>query len=137
MCFMSCFFFPPPPGLDEYEKQTVQHKLAELKTEICVSRAFIDSCLQLHAEGRLDSATASMAKYWWEQFLFNVHQPLINFSSAFVVCSCLSFFFCFVIPPGHLTSRTRSRTTACSSTEAGATCGSIPLPSECTVVCQS
>ncbi|TWW63956.1 Long-chain specific acyl-CoA dehydrogenase, mitochondrial [Takifugu flavidus] len=44
--------------------QTVQHKLAELKTEICVGRAFIDSCLQLHAEHRLDSATASMAKYW-------------------------------------------------------------------------
>ncbi|CAF98217.1 unnamed protein product, partial [Tetraodon nigroviridis] len=44
--------------------QTVQHKLAELKTEICVGRAFIDSCLQLHAERRLDSATASMAKCW-------------------------------------------------------------------------
>lgn len=44
--------------------QTVQHKLAELKTEICVGRAFLDSCLQLHAEKALDPATASMAKYW-------------------------------------------------------------------------
>ncbi|XP_057685416.1 long-chain specific acyl-CoA dehydrogenase, mitochondrial [Corythoichthys intestinalis] len=44
--------------------QTVQHKLAELKTEICVGRAFLDSCLQLHAEKRLDPSTASMAKYW-------------------------------------------------------------------------
>ncbi|XP_036420450.1 long-chain specific acyl-CoA dehydrogenase, mitochondrial [Colossoma macropomum] len=44
--------------------QTVQHKLAELKTEICVARAFIDSCLQLHSERKLDSSTASMAKYW-------------------------------------------------------------------------
>ncbi|XP_019964767.2 long-chain specific acyl-CoA dehydrogenase, mitochondrial [Paralichthys olivaceus] len=44
--------------------QTVQHKLAELKTEICVGRAFIDSCLQLHAEKRLDAPTASMAKFW-------------------------------------------------------------------------
>ncbi|XP_023484451.1 long-chain specific acyl-CoA dehydrogenase, mitochondrial isoform X3 [Equus caballus] len=44
--------------------QTVQHKLAELKTHICVTRAFVDSCLQLHEAGRLDSATASMAKYW-------------------------------------------------------------------------
>lgn len=51
-------------GLGEYEQQTVQHKLAELKTEICVGQAFIDSCLQLHAEHRLDSTTASMAKYW-------------------------------------------------------------------------
>uniref|UniRef100_A0A8C2XQ26 Long-chain specific acyl-CoA dehydrogenase, mitochondrial n=1 Tax=Cyclopterus lumpus TaxID=8103 RepID=A0A8C2XQ26_CYCLU len=44
--------------------QTVQHKLAELKTEICVGRAFVDNCLLLHAEKRLDTATASMAKYW-------------------------------------------------------------------------
>ncbi|KAM6945460.1 long-chain specific acyl-CoA dehydrogenase, mitochondrial [Aplochiton taeniatus] len=44
--------------------QTVQHRLAELKTEICVGRAFLDSCLQLHADKRLDSSTASMAKYW-------------------------------------------------------------------------
>ncbi|MCJ8731866.1 hypothetical protein PDJAM_G00204410 [Pangasius djambal] len=43
---------------------TVQHKLAELKTEICVGRAFIDNCLQLHSERKLDSGTASMAKYW-------------------------------------------------------------------------
>lgn len=44
--------------------QTVQHKLAELKTNICVTRAFVDSCLQLHDRKRLDSAGASMAKYW-------------------------------------------------------------------------
>ncbi|XP_058478176.1 long-chain specific acyl-CoA dehydrogenase, mitochondrial [Solea solea] len=44
--------------------QTVQHKLAELKTEICVGRAFLDNCLQLHSQKRLDASTASMAKYW-------------------------------------------------------------------------
>uniref|UniRef100_A0A9J7Z603 Long-chain specific acyl-CoA dehydrogenase, mitochondrial n=2 Tax=Cyprinus carpio TaxID=7962 RepID=A0A9J7Z603_CYPCA len=44
--------------------QVVQHKLAELKTDICVARAFIDSCLQLHSTKNLDSSTASMAKYW-------------------------------------------------------------------------
>uniref|UniRef100_A0AAY4BU11 Long-chain specific acyl-CoA dehydrogenase, mitochondrial n=1 Tax=Denticeps clupeoides TaxID=299321 RepID=A0AAY4BU11_9TELE len=44
--------------------QTVQHRLAELKTQICVTRAFVDSCLQLHSIKQLDSATASMAKYW-------------------------------------------------------------------------
>ncbi|XP_034027468.1 long-chain specific acyl-CoA dehydrogenase, mitochondrial-like [Thalassophryne amazonica] len=44
--------------------QTVQHKLAELKTEICVGRSFVDNCLQLHSEKRLDSSTASMAKFW-------------------------------------------------------------------------
>ncbi|XP_076849825.1 long-chain specific acyl-CoA dehydrogenase, mitochondrial isoform X2 [Brachyhypopomus gauderio] len=44
--------------------QTVQHRLAELKTEICVGRSFVDNCLQLHSMGKLDSSTASMAKYW-------------------------------------------------------------------------
>eukprot|EP00697_Spironema_sp_BW2_P004688 gnl/Spiro4/16365_TR8784_c0_g1_i1.p2 gnl/Spiro4/16365_TR8784_c0_g1~~gnl/Spiro4/16365_TR8784_c0_g1_i1.p2 ORF type:complete len:431 (-),score=155.80 gnl/Spiro4/16365_TR8784_c0_g1_i1:68-1327(-) len=44
--------------------QTSKHKLAEMKTEICVARAFIDRCLVLHAERRLDSQMASMAKYY-------------------------------------------------------------------------
>ena len=44
--------------------QTVQHKLAELKTSIAVCRAFIDQCLDLHSQERLDSGMASMAKYW-------------------------------------------------------------------------
>ncbi|XP_037336128.2 long-chain specific acyl-CoA dehydrogenase, mitochondrial [Pungitius pungitius] len=48
--------------------QTVQHTLAELKTEICVGRAFVDNCILLHAEKRLDTATASMAKYWATDF---------------------------------------------------------------------
>lgn len=53
-------FFP----FISFKLKTVQHKLAELKTQICVTRAFVDSCLQLHEKKRLDSASASMAKYW-------------------------------------------------------------------------
>jgi len=44
--------------------QTVQHKLAELKTSIAVCRAFIDQCLALHTDGKLCGEMASMAKYW-------------------------------------------------------------------------
>lgn len=44
--------------------QTIQHKLAELKTSICVGRSFVDRCLELHNEKGLDSESASMAKYW-------------------------------------------------------------------------
>jgi len=33
-----------------------------MKTALCVNRAFVDACLELHSGGRLDSATASMAK---------------------------------------------------------------------------
>lgn len=44
--------------------QVVSHKLAEMKTDVVVGRAFVDQCIGLHAEHRLDSAMASMAKYW-------------------------------------------------------------------------
>jgi len=44
--------------------QTVQHKLAELKTSLTVCRAFLDSCLSLHNNSKLDSEMSSMAKYW-------------------------------------------------------------------------
>merc|ERR1719369_1197659 len=44
--------------------QTVQHKLAELKTSIAVCRAFVDQCMELHNEDSLGGEMASMAKYW-------------------------------------------------------------------------
>jgi len=44
--------------------KTIQHKLAALKTEISVCRAFTDKCIEIHNERGLDSSTASMAKYW-------------------------------------------------------------------------
>ena len=50
-------------GRTTLDLQTVQHKMAEMKTEICVGRTFADKCIELHAEGRLDTAMASMAKY--------------------------------------------------------------------------
>ncbi len=44
--------------------QNTQFELAECKTEATVARVFIDRLIELHLEGRLDAATASMAKYW-------------------------------------------------------------------------
>ena len=44
------------------DKQTVRHKLADMKTSLAVNRAFVDSCLVLHSQGRLDPASASMVK---------------------------------------------------------------------------
>jgi long-chain-acyl-CoA dehydrogenase len=43
--------------------QVVRHKLAALKTEIVIGRTFVDKCIALHKEKKLDNATASMAKY--------------------------------------------------------------------------
>ncbi|XP_018024350.1 long-chain specific acyl-CoA dehydrogenase, mitochondrial-like [Hyalella azteca] len=44
--------------------QVIQHKMAELKTSICVARAFTDQCIDLHKQKRLDQYTAAMLKYW-------------------------------------------------------------------------
>ena len=44
--------------------QNTQFKLAECKTEATVAKVFVDRCTQLLVDGELDSATASMAKYW-------------------------------------------------------------------------
>ena len=44
--------------------QNTQFVLAECKTEATVARVFVDHCIGVHLEGKLDAATASMAKYW-------------------------------------------------------------------------
>jgi acyl-CoA dehydrogenase len=46
------------------EFQNTQFRLAELKTEATIAKVFVDYCIGLHLKGKLDSATASMAKYW-------------------------------------------------------------------------
>lgn len=52
--------FPSPGTLSNL--QTIRHKLADMKTEICVARAFIDQCIELHCQKRLTQEMASMAK---------------------------------------------------------------------------
>jgi len=44
--------------------QNTQFKLAECKTEATVAKVFVNHCTGLLVQGRLDAATASMAKYW-------------------------------------------------------------------------
>lgn len=44
--------------------QNTRFKLAEAKTKLEVTRAFIDQCITQHERGELDAATASMAKWW-------------------------------------------------------------------------
>ena len=46
------------------EFQNTRFTLAEAKTELQVARVFVDRCVELVLEGKLDAATASMAKYW-------------------------------------------------------------------------
>lgn len=51
-------------GQEIMQFQNTRFKLAELKTEIEIGRVFVDHCLGLLLEGKLDATMASMAKYW-------------------------------------------------------------------------
>lgn len=42
--------------------QNTQFKLADMDTEVTSARVFIDRCLELHIEGKLDAVTAAKAK---------------------------------------------------------------------------
>ena len=44
--------------------QNTRFTLAEAQTEVQVARVFVDKCTELLMVGKLDTATASMAKYW-------------------------------------------------------------------------
>ena len=44
--------------------QNTRFKLAELQTEVQIGRVFVDRCMEALLEDKLDTATASMAKYW-------------------------------------------------------------------------
>ncbi|HQR76131.1 MAG TPA: acyl-CoA dehydrogenase family protein [Burkholderiaceae bacterium] len=46
------------------EMQNVRFKLAEIKTIAVVARTFVDRCIQQVIDGTLDTATASMAKWY-------------------------------------------------------------------------
>ena len=67
-------------GKQLLDNQTIQFKLAELKTQATVTRVFVDHCVQQHLEGKLDAATASMAKYW------------VTDAQSSIIDSCLQLF---------------------------------------------
>jgi len=51
-------------GQPVIEFQNSQFELAECKSEATVAKVFVDHCIERHLRGQLDTATASMAKYW-------------------------------------------------------------------------
>jgi acyl-CoA dehydrogenase len=44
--------------------QNTRFKLAEMQTEVQIAQVFLDKCTELLMVDKLDTATASMAKYW-------------------------------------------------------------------------
>jgi acyl-CoA dehydrogenase len=51
-------------GKTIFDFQNTQFKLAECKTKATVAKVFVDYCIEQLLVGKLDAATASMAKYW-------------------------------------------------------------------------
>jgi acyl-CoA dehydrogenase len=52
-------------GQTVFDFQNTQFRLAEMKTDLAVGRAFLDECVRQHLEtGKFDSVQCSMAKLW-------------------------------------------------------------------------
>ena len=60
--------------------QNTQFKLAERRTEAKLARTFVDQCAMQLADGKLDGATAAMAKWWTTQ------------KQCEIIDECLQFF---------------------------------------------
>ncbi len=58
--------------------QNTRFKLAEMKTEVQIARVFVDRCMELLLEEKLDPATASMAKYWCSDLQFKVMDECVQ-----------------------------------------------------------
>jgi len=54
------------------QRQVLRHQLVDAHADTRVARAFLDDCMRRHLEGRLDTATASIAKYWCSEMQFSV-----------------------------------------------------------------
>ena len=59
-------------GRELIKFQNTKFELAECATEVAVTRAFVDQCVQRHLLGQLDVPTAAMAKMWSTERLCRV-----------------------------------------------------------------
>jgi len=58
--------------------QNTRYQLAELQTQVQVARVFVDKCCELIVDDKLDTATASMAKYWTTDLQFKVMDECVQ-----------------------------------------------------------
>lgn len=65
-------------GQEVLKFQNTRFKLAELKSEIQIGRVFVDRCMELLLQDKLDTATASMAKYWCSDLQFKVMDECVQ-----------------------------------------------------------
>jgi len=65
-------------GKTVFDFQNTRFKLAEMKTEVEVGRVFLDRCLELVLEGKLDATTAAMVKLWTSEMQGKVLDELLQ-----------------------------------------------------------
>lgn len=58
--------------------QNTRFTLSELKTEIQIGRVFVDKCVELLLQEKLDTTVASMAKYWTTNLRFKVTDACVQ-----------------------------------------------------------
>lgn len=65
-------------GKTIFDFQNTRFKLAEMKTEVQVGRVFLDRCLELVLEDKLDATTAAMVKLWTSEMQGKVLDELLQ-----------------------------------------------------------
>ena len=59
-------------GASLASKQAVRHVLAQAYADVQVARTFLKDCIARHLRGELDTAAASVAKFWTTEMQFSV-----------------------------------------------------------------
>ena len=88
--------------------QNTRYKLAEMQTEVQIARVFVDKCCELVSQNKLDTASASMAKYWTTDLQCKVMDECVQFTAATATC-------------GNTRSRAPMRMRGCSASTAAPT----------------
>ena len=63
--------------------QNTRFKLAEVKADVQVGRIFLDRCLELVLEGRLDATTAAIVKLWTSEMQGRVLDELLQLHGGY------------------------------------------------------
>lgn len=70
-------------GQRVWDFQNTRFKLAEIKTKAEVLRSFLSDCIHRLDEGKLDAATASMAKWWGSQVQCDVMDECVQLHGGY------------------------------------------------------
>ena len=70
-------------GKSVIDFQNSRFTLAEMKTEVQVGRVFLDRCLELVLDGKLDTTTAAMVKLWTSEMQGKVLDALLQLHGGY------------------------------------------------------